>query len=58
MGTASSEIVSGGSGPFTGTLVGIYATSNGGQGREPAYFRRWKYQNIAQEIEEDTYIYM
>lgn len=29
---------------FTGTLAGIYATSNGGNGTTPAYFRNWDYQ--------------
>ena len=26
-----------------GTLVGIYATSNGGEGTTPAYFSEWTY---------------
>ncbi|KAI0730238.1 xylosidase : arab-like proteininofuranosidase [Fomitopsis betulina] len=28
---------------FTGTLVGIYATGNGGEGTTPAYFSEWTY---------------
>ncbi|SPQ26976.1 655ff5b2-9586-4fd7-b546-5ec898439ef9 [Thermothielavioides terrestris] len=28
---------------FTGTLLGIYATSNGGNGTTPAYFSNWRY---------------
>ncbi|KIA75762.1 Glycoside hydrolase [Aspergillus ustus] len=28
---------------FTGTSVGIYATSNGGDGTTPAYFSNWSY---------------
>ncbi|PSN69830.1 hypothetical protein BS50DRAFT_674345 [Corynespora cassiicola Philippines] len=56
LGTASAEIVSGGSGPFMGTLVGAYATTNGGSGSTPAYFSRWRYVNVAQEIAEGTFI--
>ncbi|TFY62563.1 hypothetical protein EVJ58_g3774 [Rhodofomes roseus] len=28
---------------FTGTLIGIYATTNGGEGTAPAYFSVWTY---------------
>lgn len=28
---------------FTGVIVGIYCTSNGGNGTSPAYFGRWRY---------------
>ncbi|WYZ36882.1 hypothetical protein EsH8_II_000388 [Colletotrichum jinshuiense] len=42
IGSASALIVSGGSGPFTGTIVGTYATNNGGSGKTPAYFSRWR----------------
>ncbi|KAL3488041.1 glycosyl hydrolase [Aspergillus germanicus] len=28
---------------FTGTFVGVYATSNGGNGTTPAYFSNWSY---------------
>ncbi|KAF4959677.1 hypothetical protein FSARC_10664 [Fusarium sarcochroum] len=52
LGSASGAILSGGSGPFTGTVVGTYATSNGGKGKTPAYFSRWRYANIAQKISE------
>ncbi|OJJ01877.1 hypothetical protein ASPVEDRAFT_83401 [Aspergillus versicolor CBS 583.65] len=45
--SVSSDIVSGG---FLGTLVGIYATSNGGQGGTPSYWTRWSYSSVAQEI--------
>ncbi|KAI3553736.1 arabinofuranosidase [Colletotrichum abscissum] len=43
IGSANALIVSGGSGPFTGTIVGAYATNNGGDGMTPAYFSRWRY---------------
>ncbi|KAJ9151208.1 Beta-xylosidase [Pleurostoma richardsiae] len=28
---------------FTGVILGVYATSNGGMGTTPAYFSNWKY---------------
>ncbi|PVH83907.1 glycoside hydrolase family 43 protein [Cadophora sp. DSE1049] len=56
VGSVSAGIVSGGSGPFTGTLVGAYATSNGGKGTTPAYFGRWRYTPVAQEIEEGEFV--
>ena len=28
---------------FTGTLLGVYATSNGGNGTQPAYVSNWNY---------------
>ncbi|KXX73505.1 Non-reducing end alpha-L-arabinofuranosidase BoGH43B [Madurella mycetomatis] len=37
---ASNEPVSWG---FTGVLLGIYSTSNGGNGSTPAYFSNWQY---------------
>lgn len=33
---------------FTGTLVGVYATSNGGNGTEAAYVRNWTYEGWGQ----------
>ncbi|KAH9207663.1 glycosyl hydrolase [Leptodontidium sp. 2 PMI_412] len=39
-----------------GTLVGVYATSNGGKGTTPAYFGRWRYAPAAQEIEEGEFV--
>jgi hypothetical protein len=33
---------------FTGALVGVYATSNGGNGTEAAYVRNWTYEGWAQ----------
>ncbi|TDZ27821.1 Non-reducing end alpha-L-arabinofuranosidase BoGH43A [Colletotrichum spinosum] len=56
IGSASALIVSGGSGPFTGTVIGSYATSNGGEGKTPAYFSRWRYTQLAQKIDDDTLI--
>lgn len=55
--TASAVVVSGGSGPFTGNLLGVFVTCNGvtGKGKEcakggEAYFGRWKYQGAAQQV--------
>ncbi|KAH8592148.1 glycosyl hydrolase [Bisporella sp. PMI_857] len=56
LGSASAAIVSGGSGPFTGTIVGAYATNNGGEGSVPAYFSRWRYTDVFQEIDADTFV--
>ncbi|KAL5313222.1 hypothetical protein ACEPPN_018955 [Leptodophora sp. 'Broadleaf-Isolate-01'] len=53
---ANSRIVSGGSGPFTGTLIGVYATSNGGKGANPTYFSRWSYLVVAQEVAEGDFV--
>lgn len=33
---------------FTGTLLGVYATSNGGEGMTPAYFSDWRYTPLEQ----------
>jgi beta-xylosidase len=56
--TASSELVSGGSGSFVGSLLGVYATCNGlGSGVEcpeggVATFQRWRYTPVGQHISE------
>ncbi|KAJ4360581.1 uncharacterized protein N0V89_001147 [Didymosphaeria variabile] len=42
---APGEIVSWG---FTGTLIGVYATSNGGNGTETAYVSKWTYKGEGQ----------
>ncbi|AEO70820.1 glycoside hydrolase family 43 protein [Thermothielavioides terrestris NRRL 8126] len=63
VGKASAELLSGGSGSFVGTLLGIYATCNGAgsgvdcpSGTPKAYFRRWRYTGIAQYISADEKI--
>lgn len=56
LGVGSAGILSGGAGMYTGTLLGVYATSNGGNGSTPAYFGRWRYNPIAQEIAEGEYL--
>ena len=57
LGKASAELLSGGSGSFVGTLIGVYATCNGAgsgvdcpNGTPDAYFRQWKYTGTAQYI--------
>jgi hypothetical protein len=57
LGKASAELLSGGSGSFVGTLIGVYATCNGAgsgvdcpEGIPDAYFRRWRYTGTAQYI--------
>ncbi|KAG7293653.1 hypothetical protein NEMBOFW57_003708 [Staphylotrichum longicolle] len=59
LGKASAELLSGGSGSFVGTLLGVYATCNGAgsgldcpKGTPDAYFGRWRYTGIAQYISE------
>lgn len=53
LGHAPAALVSGGEGPFTGSLVGVYATCNGEADCEgDAYFGRWRYEGEGQEIGE------
>ncbi|KAJ9653883.1 hypothetical protein H2198_006992 [Neophaeococcomyces mojaviensis] len=56
MGIAPATIVSGGTGDFTGSLVGAYATTNGRNGSSPAYISRWRYQGLAQAVGNQEYI--
>ena len=56
VGSASALIVSGGTGPFTGALVGVYATSNGSKGKTAAYFSRWRYNQVGQKIDHDVIV--
>lgn len=72
MGTASATLLSGGDGRFTGkplvlfclllwliligTVVGAYATSNGGKGTTDAYISRWRYQGKGQDIDNGTFV--
>ncbi|KAF1940359.1 hypothetical protein EJ02DRAFT_494937 [Clathrospora elynae] len=57
LGTASGKLLSGESGSFVGTLIGVYATCNGAgsgidcpSGTPNAYFNRWRYTGDAQYI--------
>lgn len=59
IGKASAEQLSGGTGSFVGTLIGVYATCNGaGEGIDcpadtpKAYFTRWRYDGVRQYISE------
>jgi beta-xylosidase len=56
MGIAPATILSGGDGEFTGTLVGVYATSNGGSGTTESYVSRWRYQGEGQGINYGTFV--
>ncbi|EME82017.1 glycoside hydrolase family 43 protein [Pseudocercospora fijiensis CIRAD86] len=64
LGTASAEILSGGIGRFIGTLVGVFATCNGGAGSGnvcegnggDAHFSRWRYSGAAQKISDHEYV--
>ena len=55
LGKASAELLSGGTGNFVGTLIGVYATCNGAgsgldcpSGTPNAHFNRWRYSGAAQ----------
>lgn len=59
IGQASAELLSGGSGSFVGTLLGVYATCNGAgsgldcpEGTPLAYFSRWRYTGDGQYVSE------
>ncbi|KAL4900306.1 hypothetical protein BDW74DRAFT_182855 [Aspergillus multicolor] len=49
---AETVLVSGGTGRFTGVLLGVYATSNGGSGSTPSYVSRWRYDGHGQNVGE------
>lgn len=57
LGQVSAFAVSGGSGPFVGNVLGVYATCNGaGHGERcpeggEAYFSNWRYSGAAQQID-------
>lgn len=57
LGKGSAELLSGNTGSFVGTLIGVYATCNGAgsgldcpSGTPNAYFNRWRYTGVAQYI--------
>lgn len=58
LGTGAARIVSGGSGVYLGTILGLFATANGGNSSIPAYFERWRYSPIAQKISEGEFVYV
>ncbi|KAL4804418.1 glycosyl hydrolase [Aspergillus unguis] len=51
LGTVSAEVVSGGTGPFTGTLLGAFATTNGGPSTFESRVSGWNYIPISQRVE-------
>lgn len=40
---------------YTGALVGVFASSNGGSDTRFAYVSRWRYQGYAQMISEGVF---
>jgi hypothetical protein len=42
--------------PRSGSLVGVYATSNGGKGATESYISRWRYEGLAQEVDNDVLV--
>ncbi|KAF2228309.1 putative xylan 1,4-beta-Xylosidase [Elsinoe ampelina] len=56
VGTANATLVSGGEGSFIGSFVGVFATSNGGEGNTKATFVRWMYQGEGQGIDHGTIV--
>lgn len=60
VGAASGSLLSGNTGPFTGSLIGIFVTCNGAGNEDTcpeggnAYFQRWQYTGIAQYISNET----
>ena len=57
VGTGWAGLVSGATGPFTGVLLGVYATCNGAgsgvecpNGGDKAYWQRWRYGGQGQEV--------
>jgi len=39
-----------------GSLVGAYATNNNGTGTAPAYVSNWRYQGLAQGVDNGVFI--
>ncbi|PKY01638.1 xylosidase : arabinofuranosidase [Aspergillus campestris IBT 28561] len=56
LGSVDARVVSGDTGKFTGTLVGVYATSNGGSGQTEAYVSRWRYEGQGQKIDHEVIV--
>ncbi|KAH8896062.1 xylosidase : arabinofuranosidase [Thozetella sp. PMI_491] len=56
LGRASAKIVSGGEGKFTGSILGTYTTTNGGNGTTPSYVANVDFQPFAQEIDAGFYV--
>ncbi|KAH8587255.1 xylosidase : arabinofuranosidase [Bisporella sp. PMI_857] len=57
LGEAPVTVVSGGTGLYTGAILGTYATRNGGTGTAAAYISRWRYKGVAQYIGNGEYVY-
>ncbi|KAL2838090.1 glycoside hydrolase family 43 protein [Aspergillus pseudoustus] len=48
---APATVVSAGIGHFTGSLLGVYVTANGGNGTTGAYVSRWRYTPVGQVVD-------
>jgi hypothetical protein len=42
--------------PRSGSLLGVYATSNGGKGASESYISRWRYEGLAQEVDNSVLV--
>ncbi|KAL4946593.1 hypothetical protein BDV06DRAFT_218308 [Aspergillus oleicola] len=63
IGTVDARVLSGDTGRFTGTLVGIYASRGGrkvqrggGSKEDFAYFSNWRYEGLGQEVHYDLVV--
>ncbi|KAL5042753.1 hypothetical protein BDW71DRAFT_216722 [Aspergillus fruticulosus] len=59
VGSADARVLSGDTGRFTGTLLGIYASRSGHQGSNGtdfAYFSNWRYEGLGQKIDYDVIV--
>ncbi|KAL3459017.1 glycosyl hydrolase, partial [Aspergillus heterothallicus] len=64
IGSVSSRVLSGGTGPFTGTLLGVYASRGGhsttahstDRNSDFAYFSNWRYTGLGQKIDHDLVV--
>lgn len=55
--TGPAALLSGGGGMYTGAILGVFATTNGGASTgSPAYFGNWNYTGVAQEVEKDMFV--
>ncbi|KAL4971935.1 glycosyl hydrolase [Aspergillus desertorum] len=59
VGSTDARVLSGDTGRFTGTLVGVYASRaghRGGNGTDFAYFSNWKYAGLGQKVDYDVIV--
>ncbi|RDW68897.1 uncharacterized protein DSM5745_08657 [Aspergillus mulundensis] len=58
VGSVDARVLSGDTGRFTGTLVGVYASraGKGGKSKDYAYFSDWKYEGLGQKVDWDVIV--